>query len=336
MKCADNEETFIKKMKHIVAHIGLLKENDIDFSDCFKDYYAVSYTTYKNRADKKHLEFDILRSNFYNLMLMNCYICGKETDDKNFNGIDRIDNTKGYFLGNCAPCCYNCNKIKKNYTFEKIIMKAIQISKTHGINNFKDEEYMLQNIKTYLREELKYINNEINEKIPEEINKIKDETSEEKIMDETDEINDYMDDEIYNELQKIDTKIIGSKQKVNYGDTNELDDIFELSEKKNKEMNLEDDIIEEKKMKTEKELKEYNRIKQQETRNKQKVELGEDLYKLIEADKRYRRNHNGKSKEDMGKGKTMIRTKPPMTTEEKRARKTELQRKYREDTKTEK
>jgi hypothetical protein len=29
-----------------------------------------------------------------------------------FNGIDRVDNTKGYTLENCVPCCTRCNLAK--------------------------------------------------------------------------------------------------------------------------------------------------------------------------------------------------------------------------------
>lgn len=30
------------------------------------------------------------------------------------NGIDRVDNSKGYTSDNCVPCCWACNNAKKN------------------------------------------------------------------------------------------------------------------------------------------------------------------------------------------------------------------------------
>ncbi len=28
------------------------------------------------------------------------------------NSIDRLDNTKGYIIDNCVPCCSDCNEMK--------------------------------------------------------------------------------------------------------------------------------------------------------------------------------------------------------------------------------
>lgn len=48
-----------------------------------------------------------------------CYYCGI-IQDKGFNGVDRMDSTKGYEIDNCASCCTECNMIKgavDNITF---------------------------------------------------------------------------------------------------------------------------------------------------------------------------------------------------------------------------
>ncbi len=39
-------------------------------------------------------------------------MCGVENTDSQYNGIDRVDNSKGYILSNCKPCCGHCNYIK--------------------------------------------------------------------------------------------------------------------------------------------------------------------------------------------------------------------------------
>lgn len=31
------------------------------------------------------------------------------------NGLDRVDSTKGYVLGNVVPCCFECNRMKSNH-----------------------------------------------------------------------------------------------------------------------------------------------------------------------------------------------------------------------------
>lgn len=35
------------------------------------------------------------------------------------NGIDRIDNNKGYTIDNVVPCCKMCNQAKNDYTLQE-------------------------------------------------------------------------------------------------------------------------------------------------------------------------------------------------------------------------
>ena len=41
--------------------------------------------------------------------------CIKEEPFK-YNGIDRINNSKGYTIDNCVPCCFMCNYSKNNHS----------------------------------------------------------------------------------------------------------------------------------------------------------------------------------------------------------------------------
>ena len=87
---------------------------------------------YKNRALKRDKrEFSLSEIEFKTLIESVCVYCGdtgsnciypkpKKTSKKYrikelayyYNGIDRIDNTKGYTLENCIPCCWRCNQAK--------------------------------------------------------------------------------------------------------------------------------------------------------------------------------------------------------------------------------
>jgi hypothetical protein len=40
-------------------------------------------------------------------------------DEFRYNGIDRIENTKGYSIDNCAPCCKICNNSKSTLSKEE-------------------------------------------------------------------------------------------------------------------------------------------------------------------------------------------------------------------------
>lgn len=58
-----------------------------------------------------------------------CHYCGKEPEQEAhngrghsvylYNGLDRVDNDKGYFLGNIVPCCKTCNYAKRDMSIDK-------------------------------------------------------------------------------------------------------------------------------------------------------------------------------------------------------------------------
>lgn len=95
------------------------------------------YRRYKESALKRKLEFNLNESEFKQIISgHNCYYCGSDDfivsksrncDVRNINGdfhymgIDRIDNTKGYTLDNCVPCCKLCNYMKRAMSFNDFI-----------------------------------------------------------------------------------------------------------------------------------------------------------------------------------------------------------------------
>jgi len=38
-----------------------------------------------------------------------------------YNGIDRINNERGYLKENCVAACFKCNKMKSDYTQEEFL-----------------------------------------------------------------------------------------------------------------------------------------------------------------------------------------------------------------------
>lgn len=83
--------------------------------------------TYKSLAGKRGYEFSLPYEDFKLLTQLECHYCGgkpsqiiegrKEWYPKFiYNGIDRVDNFKGYIYGNVVPCCKLCNRFKSNYT----------------------------------------------------------------------------------------------------------------------------------------------------------------------------------------------------------------------------
>lgn len=93
------------------------------------------YKTYINGAKKRNLFFQITFEEFLDISQKDCYFCGAKPSNKSqnkgsngcfvYNGIDRLDNSKGYEKDNIVPCCCLCNKMKRD-TSEKDFIKHIK------------------------------------------------------------------------------------------------------------------------------------------------------------------------------------------------------------------
>lgn len=101
------------------------------------------YSDYDKKGVERGYTFNFTKDEFRTLTKQNCHYCGKEPSNimKNkifngsytYSGIDRKDNSLGYTIENCVPCCKMCN-ISKHH---------------HGYNEYKNwirQSYMYQNI----------------------------------------------------------------------------------------------------------------------------------------------------------------------------------------------
>ena len=96
----------------------------------FKGYGESSKNTifsrYKKRAEKKNVEFSLSKDRFFELTDGVCFYCGEKPSNVNknknnngdfiYNGIDRIDSSKGYIEGNVVTSCSKCNFAKREMT----------------------------------------------------------------------------------------------------------------------------------------------------------------------------------------------------------------------------
>jgi len=77
---------------------------------------------YMSNSKRKNREFSLSPEQFYALMGGLCYYCGSPAlssmkekfnmPDLWFNGVDRLDSSKGYDIGNVVSCCKVCNTAK--------------------------------------------------------------------------------------------------------------------------------------------------------------------------------------------------------------------------------
>jgi hypothetical protein len=86
------------------------------------------FNDFKARAKKRNLPWNIPFEIYSALIIMDCYICGAPPSSRRWdslkfkhNGLDRIDSSEGYILGNVAPCCRTCNNAKRNLNIMEFI-----------------------------------------------------------------------------------------------------------------------------------------------------------------------------------------------------------------------
>jgi hypothetical protein len=82
------------------------------------------YQNYIRDANKKNINFELSFDEFAEIVTHICYYCGK-LQDKNLNGIDKMDCNSGYIKDNCVSCCEMCNFMKGTLTAE-IFLKRIE------------------------------------------------------------------------------------------------------------------------------------------------------------------------------------------------------------------
>jgi len=121
---------FITKTNH------LLREG-LHSCGCLKSYKDSSPTTYlfgsyKGKAKKVQREFILTKEQFAGLIISNCFYCGRAPQQRltsvlpthsefRYNGIDRIDSSRGYTQDNVVPCCKTCNEMKSDRSQQEFL-----------------------------------------------------------------------------------------------------------------------------------------------------------------------------------------------------------------------
>lgn len=75
-----------------------------------------SFGGYGVNARRKGLNFQLSLDQFRQLVTSPCRYCGFS---EKRNGVDRLDNSKGYLFANCVPCCSVCNYAKREMRVEQ-------------------------------------------------------------------------------------------------------------------------------------------------------------------------------------------------------------------------
>jgi len=100
------------------------------------------YHSYKVSAERRGYSFNLSQKQFRKLTKELCFYCGiephkiikgqgKTSGDYIYNGIDRIDNNKGYTKNNVVSCCFNCNSAKRELSQEDFFILISNIYHRH-------------------------------------------------------------------------------------------------------------------------------------------------------------------------------------------------------------
>ncbi len=90
------------------------------------------YSSIKKNAKYRKIEFKLTVEEFDKLTTQDCIYCNSKSG-KTYVGLDRIDSSLSYKIGNVAPCCEICNKMKNILTVDKFKKHINKIRKR--INN---------------------------------------------------------------------------------------------------------------------------------------------------------------------------------------------------------
>lgn len=84
---------------------------------------------YEKQAARRGYEYSLTKEQLWDLCQQKCFYCGSEPYQKvnvsksdsslMYNGLDRIDNSKGYTIENVVPCCGVCNLAKRAMSSEE-------------------------------------------------------------------------------------------------------------------------------------------------------------------------------------------------------------------------
>ena len=99
------------------------------------------YRQYRKDAERKGRKFDLSKKDVKILTSSRCHYCGQEPSQiisggdtcygyYTYNGIDRVDSTRGYEMGNVVSCCIICNIAKHNWEYKEF-KNHIQKMYTH-------------------------------------------------------------------------------------------------------------------------------------------------------------------------------------------------------------
>jgi hypothetical protein len=100
------------------------------------------FRSYRKNAETRGISWDLTGADFDRLAAMDCFYCGAPPSmvgkpwshgggEWVYNGIDRVDNSKGYALDNVITACKICNHAKRDMSFDEFVAWIARLTEYH-------------------------------------------------------------------------------------------------------------------------------------------------------------------------------------------------------------
>ena len=85
---------------------------------------------FKSACKKNGKELGITQEEFLSFWQEDCTYCGTPTPTSN---LDRLDNSRGYFMDNIVPCCVPCNKAKNTMDKDEYLTHCMKVLRFNNL-----------------------------------------------------------------------------------------------------------------------------------------------------------------------------------------------------------
>ena len=88
----------------------------------------VKYKVYQDSAVRRKKDFVLTPEEACALFISDCFYCKKVPDERRLNGIDRVDNDRGYYPDNVVACCTSCNMMKGTMQRSRFVKACMDVA----------------------------------------------------------------------------------------------------------------------------------------------------------------------------------------------------------------
>jgi hypothetical protein len=127
LKNRDRALAYSKKYR--MEHLEYFRVKSKEYNARRKRSPAYKFYHYLQGALVRGLPFELTNDHFYALIAEPCFYCALK---QKMGGIDRVDNSRGYYADNVVPCCTWCNRAKGKMAQADFIARCIAVAQKYG------------------------------------------------------------------------------------------------------------------------------------------------------------------------------------------------------------